>query len=339
MPKLLSDADYHRVITYKNDLNMTNVKIAEELQIRRQTVAQIIKRNEQTGSPLVKIKGFKKKTNIATSEEQDANIEELTRRSPFTTPRMLKSKLKLNCSLATIKRRLRKVHLHGRKPVCKTYLTDIGKRKRLLWCKKHKKFDWKKVMFSDEVLIQTSKHGMQVVRRPPGTRYEEKFTKEVNRSGRVKVMVWGGITYEGLTDLVFINGNLNRHNYLQQVLEKKVKPILQRNPDMIYQQDGAAPHRALIVQDWFRENNFNKLEWPAYSPDFNIIENLWAILKEEVGPLNHLGANQQGQLIRKIKVAWQKVKNGRGEMIRKLYNSMPRRLLRCIEKKGGITKY
>ena len=49
MPKILDRQDYHRVITYKNDLHMTNVAIAEELNIRRQTVAEILKRHARTG--------------------------------------------------------------------------------------------------------------------------------------------------------------------------------------------------------------------------------------------------------------------------------------------------
>ena len=65
MPKVLSDRDYHRVVTYKKDLHMTNVAIAEELGIRRQTVAAILKREARTGSPMVQIKGNKKKTKSA----------------------------------------------------------------------------------------------------------------------------------------------------------------------------------------------------------------------------------------------------------------------------------
>ena len=56
MPKILTDEEYHRVITYKTQLHMTNVAIAEELGIRRQTVVQILKRKEETGSPLAQIK-------------------------------------------------------------------------------------------------------------------------------------------------------------------------------------------------------------------------------------------------------------------------------------------
>ena len=204
MPKLLTDEEYHRVVTYKTQLNMTNVAIADELGIRRQTVAAILKRNEATGSPLAQIRGNKKKTNFSTDADEDEAIEHLSRDNPFKTPRVIKRELDLNCSLATIKRRLRKVHLNGRRPACKTFLTPDKKQRRLEFCRRNKKRVWRNVMFSDEVLIQTSAHGMMWVRRPAGGRYDDRYIREVNRNGRCKIMVWAAITYNGLSDLVII---------------------------------------------------------------------------------------------------------------------------------------
>ena len=112
MPKVLSEADYHRVITYKKDLHMTNVAIAEELQIRRQTVAAIIKREAATGSPKVQIKGNKRKTKSAITLRTPQEMKRLRDASiahPFKTPKVLKRELGIRCSLATIKRRLRTV--------------------------------------------------------------------------------------------------------------------------------------------------------------------------------------------------------------------------------------
>ena len=63
MPKILTAAKYHKVVTYKNDLGMTNTAIAEALGIQRQTVATILKRDKTTGSPEVQVKGHKKNEN------------------------------------------------------------------------------------------------------------------------------------------------------------------------------------------------------------------------------------------------------------------------------------
>jgi len=178
MPKVLSGADYHLVITYKKDLHMTNVAIAEELQIRRQTVAAILLREARTGSPRVRIKGNKRKTKSALTLRTPQQIKRLRDASiahPFKTPKVLKRELGLRCSLATIKRRLRDVHLNGRRSATKTFLTPEAKEKRVQFAQLNRRLEWNKVMFSDEVKIETSAHGMIWVRRPPGTRYDCRY--------------------------------------------------------------------------------------------------------------------------------------------------------------------
>ena len=339
MPKILTDVEYHRVITYKTQLGLTNVRIAEELGIRRQTVAKIIKRNAETGSPLANIKGRKKKTNFSTSPEQDIDIEQLSNDSPFKTPKVIKEELQLTCSLATIKRRLRKVHLNGRIPATKTFLTPEAKVKRLQFCRANIRRNWRNIMFSDEVLIQTSAHGMTVVRRPPGTRYEERYIREVNRNGRCKLMVWAAMTYNGLSELVIIPGTLNQHNYISDILDPVVRPVIEAHPNLTYMHDGAAPHRANSVKRFLMNNGIRMLKWPATSPDLNPIENLWMVLKEEVGNLNHIGPRQTEELIDIVEAAWERIRTNRLPLVRKLYNSMKKRVKSCIDRRGGVTKY
>lgn len=36
------------------------------------------------------------------------------------------------------------------------------------------------------------------------------------------------------------------------------------------------------VKQWLTENRIEVLEWPALSPDLNLIENLWGDIKDEV---------------------------------------------------------
>lgn len=339
MPKLLTDEDYHRVITYKTQLNMTNVAIADEMDIRRQTVAAILRRYQQTQNPLPQIKGRKKKTNFSTTPEQDTEIEQLSRESPFFTPVVIKNHLHLTCSVGTIKRRLRKVHLGGRRAAVKTFLSPEAKRKRLDFCRANRRRNWKNVVFTDEVLIQTSAHGMQWVRRPPGTRHDERYIREVNRNGRCRVMVWGAITSSEMLDLVVIPGRLNQQNYITDILDTVVKPYHTTHPDMIFQQDNAPAHTANRVKRWFTDNGITLLKWPPTSPDMNIIENLWNILKDEIGPLNHLGPGDTEQLIAVINEAWDRIRTNRPGLLNRLYRSVKTRINTCIRRKGGHMKW
>ena len=338
MPKLLDVEQYHRVVTYKTQLNMTNVAIAEELGIRRQTVTAILKRAEETGSPEAKIKGRKKKTKTAPSLrslEANNRLREVSMANPFKTPKVLKNELRLRCSLATIKRRLRSFHLNGRRPATMTFLTDAAKARRLAFCKAHKNFDWSRVMFSDEVKVETSAHGMNWVRRPANCRYDEQYIREVNRQGRCRVMLWGAITNTRMLDLVVVDGRMNKERYIHNVLNAAVRPHHDLNPTMIFQQDNAPCHTANVVKEWFTRNNIEVLDWPPQSPDLSIIENLWNILKDEVGPLNHIGPNQTDELVTIIRETWERIKVEKPRLLRTLYAQMKRKMLQCIKKKGG----
>ena len=55
-------------------------------------------------------------------------------------------------------------------------------------------------------------------------------------------MVWGGISYRGMTDLVVVNGNLTGARYLDQIVDPHILPYLRANrPGFRLQQDNACP--------------------------------------------------------------------------------------------------
>ena len=52
--------------------------------------------------------------------------------------------------------------------------------------------------------------------------------------------------------------------------------------DIIFQQDNPPVHKSKIIGIFSQENEWTVLEWPAYSPNLSITENLWAILKQRL---------------------------------------------------------
>ena len=89
------------------------------------------------------------------------------------------------------------------------------------------------------------------------------------------VMVWGGISSKGKTDLVIIRGNLNALRYRDEILNAHMLPCLQQHQHVTSQQDNVPPHTARITQAFLRANNINALPWPAMSPDLSPIEHIW----------------------------------------------------------------
>ena len=66
------------------------------------------------------------------------------------------------------------------------------------------------------------------------------------------VMVWAGVSAKARTDLVFIDGSLNGQRYINDALTPHVLLFLRQMPDPnpVFQDDNARPHRARIVDDY-----------------------------------------------------------------------------------------
>ena len=342
MPKLLTNEEYYKVVTYKNDFQWTNLQIAEKLGISKRTVSAILKRYNDTGLPMPQIKGNKIKTKIARSlktPQQIDRLRTLSQAEPFSTPRILKEELRLTCSLSTIKRRLRECNLKGHRAAIKEYLSAVAKKRRLEFAIDHLDFSWSNVVFTDEVKIETAAAGLRWVRRPTGYRFNEKYIREVNRHGRVTMCVWGGFAIDGYLNLVFIHGRLNSHSYLENILKERILPYKEEHDNMILVADNCPTHNAHICRDFLATHRIDTIKWPPQSPDINPIENVWRILKDEVGCLNDLKYNDHEKLIIRIKQAWSRIKQTRMESLRKMYRGMQRRLQAVIDAKGAQTKW
>lgn len=54
------------------------------------------------------------------------------------------------------------------------------------------------------------------------------------------------------------------------------------NEQYIFQDDIALVHRARSTQDLIHRNGIRTISWSAQSPNLNIIENLWYLLKRKL---------------------------------------------------------
>ena len=262
--------------------------IGEKLGRHPTSVSRAFKRYRETGTPL---RGKKNCGNTATTPQEDAAIINYSQNHPFDPVSKIKQRLNLEASLTTIKCRLRANGLFAHRPARKPRLTQQHKDDRLAWCTENEYFDWGSVVFSDETVVCTSRHGLEFVRRPKNTRFEEEYVREVTKSGRISISCWGMIWRDGLCDLVWVPSTMNGQKYRDWILEKYMTPFMHAQPDLVFQQDNSSVHCSKLVSNYLDSVNILPLQWPSKSPDLKIIENLWHILKELVGPVNHINAD------------------------------------------------
>jgi len=270
-----------------------------------------------------------------TPRDQRAILREASNNG--STSRRIKDSLKLPYHPTTIKRVLEKSPVHKyTKRLGKPTLKPMHKQARIEWAKLHMEYGqkWRNVIWSDEKKFNLDgPDGMQYywadLRKEP-----EIFSKNVHGGG--SVMVWAAFSWNGTTDIVFIDGRLNSLGY-RKVLEDHLLPKAAEigGQEWIFQQDNAAIHTARVLLDWFSVTGINQMKWPAKSPDLNPIENLWGILIRRVYE-NGRQYSTVGGLKAAITNEWSKITSG---TLRNLINSLPNRVFQVIYKKGGHTKY
>ena len=97
-------------------------------------------------------------------------------------------------------------------------------------------------------------------------------------------MIWGCITYDGVGILTVVDGNINAQEYIE-VVDNFVWPVIARHfldDNYVFQDYNSPVHGACVVKEYMEETNLHGMEWPAQSPDINIIENVWHNIKHEL---------------------------------------------------------
>ena len=236
----------------------------------------------------------------------------------------------------------RAVSLRGRIPLKymglarRQHLTDKHKEKRELWAAENLDTDWENVMVTDShKCIQgkaTHRRRWQNPQRPK--------TVDVQLHG-MQAHIYAGATAHGVTRLHFVTGTTGLHSHTKgvdateycQVIDHTLVPegnrLFNGRPFTVYQ-DGAGPHTAnKTKQKWAEYEHVQLLQSPPLSPDLNWIENLWDTLEDKL-----MGKTYRTSRTFKaaIERAWAEITQ---EQCKKHVESMPGRLAKCIQQRGG----
>ncbi len=93
--------------------------------------------------------------------------------------------------------------------------------------------------------------------------------------------------------LVRIKGNPNSIKY-RDILSAELPNLLPTSREEIYifQQDNCMLHTSRLMRQLFEENAVITTTWPAQSPDLNIIEYVWKMVKEDLSRYNQSPKNE-----------------------------------------------
>nr|CAH7756809.1 unnamed protein product [Callosobruchus chinensis] len=159
-------------------------------------------------------------------------------------------------------------------------LTARHRPARLQWARAHQDWlllQWRNVLFSDE-----SRFGLV------SYDYRERVWRERRGQNRLSTaigvapyrggtqMIWGGIRFNGRTQLIHIPGTMTGAYYLQNIINAMVQPLRDGiGGQFIFMDDNARDTIATTaVQQTLENGNIARLEWPAMSPGMNPIEHV-----------------------------------------------------------------
>ena len=222
--------------------------VARQLGVHKLTIRSLVQKFRQTNTGNDRPRSGRPR---ATTLRQDRTIRLMHLRNRFKTATRTAMEIpgrnRPTVSRDTVLRRLRSFGIRCRRPYVAAPLSAAHRRRRLASANQHQRFlarQWRNTLFTDKakVMIDFNDRRQRVFRRVR-ERFSDACVKQVDRS----TMVWGGISHQGKTDLVFINGRgrgaagrngrqrqqgLTAQRYVDEILRPVALPYVAAHPGL-----------------------------------------------------------------------------------------------------------
>ena len=166
--------------------------------------------------------------------------------------------------------------------------------------------------------------------------FDPKCTVSTIKQGGGSVMIWDCFAPSESWKTVCIGSYHGQILLSRYFLEQNLQPSinhLELHQRCIFVHENDPKRTSGLIQDWLKREKIQTLSWLSYSPDFNLIENLWVELERRIKKLQPKSITELELLLIQ---EWNIVGS---PVLEKLVDSVPSRLCVCIKMKGYPTKY
>ena len=276
------------------------------------------------------------------SQEEKEAILRVVQRQPFISRDDIRRKLNLSISNSTVTKYIKQFKISNRISPNKFQVQPDHRMERLSFASIRRNwtlYDWTKYIFTDESGMDNGGGARKRVWRSVNARFDPDFVHyRQNKTFRVNFFSW--VSIYGVGKLYFYD-RMDSELYCEIATDMMQTLRAQFGAqDFRIIHDNARISCSRFTENFIETNGISQHfeHIPPYSPDMNIIENLWALVKRKVRErTNQFGRVQsRGEFESLIADEWQSIPPN---IVINLYNSLPNRMAAIIENKGYLSEY